>query len=87
MKFKVTRRTVLSFQIEIRETLKGIHGCRAKKYCSIEFFFHISTPRCPLQHILFSWSLTLPSKGDNDIPINGTPFVENVKYKVKFGFC
>ena len=63
---------------------KGVQGCRAKKYCSIEFFyfFHVSSQRCPLQHISFSWSLTDHPREIMRFQL--PPFVENVKFKVKF---
>ena len=66
--------------------IKGVQGCRAKKYCSIEFFhfFPVSSSRCPLQHISFSWSL--PDHQRETMKFQLPPFVKNVKFKVKFGF-
>lgn len=62
---------------------------KVENHCRIlqlfEFVFHGSSPRCPLKHISFSWSL-------NDHPreimrFQLHTFVENAKFKVQFGFC
>ena len=63
---------------------KGVQGCRAK---NIEFFhfFHVLSPKCPLQQISFSWSLTDHPRKIMRFQL--PPLVGNVKLKVKFGFC